>query len=169
MDNYYVDYRPNIKSGDLIAQGVLKKNTLASLITKLIRLVTHSKYVHTGIAWVVGERVFVIEAIYPKVVITPLSNYYNFYHLPLGITWYDNYLNFLLNKVGTKYGWMNIIHMETGWISDDPTYVFCSELSVQFYTAIGYLPKMDDDIDPGSLVKLLIDKTGLEPTFVLAN
>lgn len=162
MENYYPDYRQNIKSGDLIVQGVLKRGTLTNIFTKLIRWVTLSPYVHTGTAWVVGDRVFVIEAIYPRVVITPLSNYYDFYHLPLDIKWDDSYLTFLLNKVGKPYGWGNIFHMETGLGRDNPNEVFCSELSAQFYMTTGYLSNMEDDIVPGDIVKLLVDRSGKE-------
>lgn len=54
-DNYS-QYRKTIQSGDLIAwRG-------ESLVGRFIRAWTQSEWSHVGVAWVVGGRVFILEA-----------------------------------------------------------------------------------------------------------
>jgi len=40
----------------------------------MVKYFTKSEYTHVAIAWVVGERVFIIEAVAPLVRLLPLSN-----------------------------------------------------------------------------------------------
>ena len=72
----YSDYRSNIKSGDVIAWSNVSawyKNWYSFKVA-LVRLFTRSEFTHVAIAWIVGGRVFIIEAVVPLIRIMPLSN-----------------------------------------------------------------------------------------------
>ena len=69
----YSEYRDQIKSGDLLAWSHRGFRSWHDFKVQAVRLFTQSEYSHVGIAWVVGGRVFVIEAVEPRVRIFPLS------------------------------------------------------------------------------------------------
>lgn len=78
----YAKFRPLIKSGDLLAWSG------TSSFGNLIRRWTGSSYSHVGIAWVIGDRVFVLEALDGRgVVISPLSNRLSCYHIETRTNW----------------------------------------------------------------------------------
>jgi len=97
--------RPLIRSGDLLAWSHREPwwRSWHDFKIAMVRAFTQSEYSHVGTAWVVGGRVFVIEAVIPLVRIYPLSNAGEFYHLPLDAAWSDKTLEFALSKVGHKY------------------------------------------------------------------
>jgi hypothetical protein len=101
----YSEYRSNIKSGDILAWSYTKFNwTWYDFKIMLVRLATRSKYTHVGIAWIVGGRVFILEAVSTGVRIFPLSKDVPFMHL----TWKEltnEQLEFALEKVGEKYSY----------------------------------------------------------------
>ena len=99
----YADIRPSIKSGDLIAFGHGSFKSWAEFNVLLVRVFTLSSYSHVAIAWVVGGRVFVLEAVKPLVRIYPLSLSGDFYHLPLGAPWKPETEEFALSRIGVKY------------------------------------------------------------------
>ena len=69
----YAEYRPNLKSGDVVAWS--SKGFKPSLI----RYFTKSEYTHVGIVWTYRGRVFVIEQVFPEARIFPLSELLPFY------------------------------------------------------------------------------------------
>ena len=79
--NHYANIRQHIKSGDLLAWSHRAPwwASLRDCKIALVRLFTRSEYCHVGIAWVLGGRVFVIEAVKPEVRIYPLSKLAPFY------------------------------------------------------------------------------------------
>lgn len=99
----YTDIRPSIKSGDLLAWSKKGWSTLYDLEMQLIRMVTRSEYIHVGVAWVIGERVFVIEAVMPKVRVFPLSKLMPFYHISLNNPWKKETEEFALAQIGCEY------------------------------------------------------------------
>ena len=109
MKLLYSDVRAIIKSGDLIAWSQRKWNSLHNIEMQLIRIFTRSEYVHVGIAWVIGERVFVIDAVSPKVRIFPLSKLTPFYLIPLNAPWKKETEEFALAQVGEKYSLLQAI------------------------------------------------------------
>ena len=56
-----------------------------SIAVCLEGMFTRSTYAHVGLAWVIGGRVFVLEAVKPRLRIYPLSKYANFYLLGLNV------------------------------------------------------------------------------------
>jgi len=101
----YAEARPLIRSGDLLAWSHRAPwwRSWHDCKIALVRAFTQSEYSHVGTAWVVGGRVFVIEAVMPLVRIYPLSKAVEFYHLPLGAAWSDKALEYALGKVGHRY------------------------------------------------------------------
>ena len=69
----YSDARPSIKSGDVLAWSHRGWKTWYDIKLQVVRMWTRSEYCHVGIAWVVGSRVFVLEAVSTGVQIVPLS------------------------------------------------------------------------------------------------
>ncbi len=82
----YADMRHKIKSGDLIALTHKEWDSLHDLQVQVVRIGTRSEYCHICVAWVVLDRVFVIESVTPLVRLLPLSNLQDsgFYWCPVG-------------------------------------------------------------------------------------
>ena len=99
----YADARPLIRSGDLIAQSHGDWTTLIGIKINMVRIFTRSTYSHVGIAWVVGGRVFILEAVKPKLRIYPMSKIGDFYHLPTQASWRAAAENTALENVGVEY------------------------------------------------------------------
>ncbi len=115
----YVEERPLIKSGDVIAFTHKEWHTVSDLEIQAVRFFTQSEFSHVGIAWVVGGRVFVLEAVVPRVQIFPLSNYTPFYHIPMGRVLSDTALEYALSKVGESYSKTEAIKAFFGKEKDD--------------------------------------------------
>lgn len=103
MKKLYKDIRPTIRSGDLIAWSNRKFQSFHDLTMQCIRVVTRSEYVHIGTAWVINNRVFVIEATVPKVRIFPLSKLLPFFLVTTNASWKDETEEFALAQVGDLY------------------------------------------------------------------
>lgn len=74
IEKQYDDVRSQIKNGDvLMYQG-------RSLVSRLIRFFTRSRYSHAGLAVWWNERLMVMEAVGKGVVVTPLSSNVQHYH-----------------------------------------------------------------------------------------
>lgn len=85
----YAAVRPLIRSGDLLAWSHRAPMFASWRDFKigLVRLFMRSEYSHVGTAFVMGGRVWVIEAVTPHPRIIPLSNALPFYWVPLGAPW----------------------------------------------------------------------------------
>jgi hypothetical protein len=97
----YKDIRPTIKSGDLIAWS-----SGHGWQVNIVRIFTRSEYNHVGIAWVVDDRVFVVEAVPGDGIrVALLSEHRPFYHVSHGdaFVWTADMERFMLSKVGEKY------------------------------------------------------------------
>ena len=103
--NHYPNIRQHIKSGDLLAWSHRAPwwSSWRDFKIALVRLFTRSEYSHVGIAWRVGQRVFVIEAVMPAVRIFPLSQVLPFYWVPMPQYWSDQVEEYALNQVGDAY------------------------------------------------------------------
>lgn len=101
----YTQARPLIRSGDLLAwshRAPWYKSWYDFKIA-MVRAFTQSEYSHVGVAWCVGDRVFVLEAVTPLVRIYPLSKLGEFYYIPLPAKFNDAALEYALSKVGEPY------------------------------------------------------------------
>ncbi len=99
----YEDMRHTIKSGDILAFSHEGWDSFYKFKIQMVRMFTKSEYSHVGVAWVIGERVFVIEAVVPCVRIFPLTKCGNFYHIPMGIEWNDTIEEKALTHIGNPY------------------------------------------------------------------
>jgi hypothetical protein len=124
----YQDIRPTIKSGDILAWSHTKLRSWYDLKIWMVRLFTQSEYTHVGTAWVIGDRVFVIEAVMPLVRIYPLSKLGDFYHLPLGVAWTKETEALALSYVGHKYSQAQAIRAPFGKPPKDSLWQ-CAELT----------------------------------------
>lgn len=103
MTNIYKEYRENIKSGDLLAWSHRGWNSWSDIKIQIVRIFRRSEYSHVGTAWMVGNRVFVIEAVEPCARVYPLSKLGNFYHCPLNAPWSASTEEAALSYIGSEY------------------------------------------------------------------
>lgn len=89
--------RPQIQSGDLI--GI----THDGIGSDIVCFFTRSKFSHVAIAWRVGERVMLLEAVIPRVRIFPLSKNRPFTWVPLGKPLNQETEEYALSKIGEEY------------------------------------------------------------------
>jgi hypothetical protein len=101
--NNYKDIRPNIRSGDLLAFRHEGWKSWHDIKVQLVRMFTRSEYSHVAIAWVVGERVFAIEAVEPMARIYPLSKLGDFYWIPMNAPWKKETEEKALSYIGSDY------------------------------------------------------------------
>lgn len=73
----YSEYRESIKTGDILIWSRRYNGTLKDIAPWFIRLFTQSEYNHVGIAYVINDRVMIMEATMPLIRMVPLSE-----HLP---------------------------------------------------------------------------------------
>lgn len=99
----YATVRPQIRSGDLLAWSHYGWGSFYDLQIQAVRLFQRSEYCHVGIAWAVGGRVFVLEAVKPKVRIFPLSKLSPFYWSPMSADWNPEGEEFALSNIGGEY------------------------------------------------------------------
>lgn len=104
----YATARDSIKSGDLLAFSHVGWGSWYAWKIQIVRMMTRSEFSHVALAWVVGGRVFVLEAVIPLVRIYPLSKLGDFYHLPLNKNWCWAE-EFALAHVGTPYSQLKAI------------------------------------------------------------
>ena len=105
----YSHVRPMIRSGDILAWSHRGIRSWHDFKIWLVRLFQRSEYSHVGTAWVVGNRVFVIEAVMPKVRIYPLSKLGDFYWLQMGAYWRKATETLALSYVGDDYSQIQAI------------------------------------------------------------
>lgn len=99
----YAEAREKIKSGDLLAFSHGDWKSWDGIKVNLVRLFTLSTYSHVAIAWVVGGRVFALEAVRPKLRIFPLSKLGDFYFVNLDAKWSHSTEEYALSKIGVDY------------------------------------------------------------------
>lgn len=99
----YTTARPRIRSGDLIAQSHKGWGSIYDCTIQLVRIFTRSEYCHVGVAWVIGGRVMVLEAVTAGVQISPLSRKLPFYWIPLRLRWNQGVEQFALERWGEPY------------------------------------------------------------------
>lgn len=118
----YQDIRSEIRSGDILAFSHFGWSDWRDWVGELIKFVTRSQYTHLATAWVVGDRVFVIEAVLPVVRIYPLSLKGDFTWIPMNSTWKSTTETAALSYVGYPYSILDAIESvfkepthEHGW------------------------------------------------------
>lgn len=115
----YSAVRPTIKSGDLLAWSHRGWGSWHDFKIQLVRCFTQSEYSHVAVAWVIGGRVFALEAVQPLVRIYPLSKLGDFYHLPMAADWSPATEEFALAHVGEPYSQLQAMAAFFGPLTHD--------------------------------------------------
>lgn len=157
MDSY-LNIRNQISSGDIIFWSVKnEKFSLKNILNWLIQIFTVSEYYHIGIAWVINNRVFVIEAVPPEVRIYPLSKL-----LPVDIIfcgkdyWNSKIETELLAFVGNKYSKLEALkgYLKTLKIGSNAKWQ-CAELVAHLFRVSNF---GNVDATPTKIYHFLLDK-----------
>jgi hypothetical protein len=131
----YASCRDKIKSGDIIAFTHTSWETLDDIQVQAVRTFTQSEYSHVAVAWVFAGRVFLIEAVMPKVRIIPLSNRLEeegVYWIPTDVPMSEDELDASMKEVGVgAYSKWQAIQgqLETLDIGSDSEWQ-CAELTI---------------------------------------
>lgn len=146
----YIEARPSIKSGDLLAFSGGDWKSIHGIKVNIVRMFTKSKYSHVGLAWVVGGRVFCLEAVKPKVRIHPLSKLGNFDLLALGANWKPETEEFALASVGVNYSELEAIKafflpLEQGNVKQCAAYV--REVLIKDGIKLGFFSRPDTVVE----------------------
>lgn len=105
----YEDMRDTIRSGDLLSFNHGDWKSWSGIKTMIVHMATRSTYSHVAIAWRVGGRVMVLEAVKPKLRIFPLSLSGNFYITPTNAPWKYDTEEYALSKIGVDYSEINAV------------------------------------------------------------
>lgn len=99
----YSDIRLKIKSGDLLAWTHKSWGSWNDWQIQFVRFFTQSEYSHVGLAYVIGSRIFVLEAVGSGVRMVPLSANIPFFLIQTGMRWNDRVEDLAVSKLGEKY------------------------------------------------------------------
>ncbi len=147
----YSQARQQIKSGDLLAWTHRPWSSWYDFKIQMVRVFTRSEYCHVGVAWVSAGRVWVIEAVTPKVRVYPLSKLLPFYLLPLPVEpWTREHEERALDPVGDDYSqWQAIVAIASRPARDNLWQ--CAELA-DMIARVGGID-LGTDITPKGLVR----------------
>lgn len=154
----YSDVRGKIRSGDLLAFSHGDWKSINGIKTNIVRLFTLSTYSHVAIAWVVGGRVFALEAVQPKLRIFPLSKLGEFYHINTNAKWTHFTEEYALSKIGIDYSQLAAIRaffqpLENENVQECAAYVM--EVLEKDGIFLGYMAR------PDTVVKAALNNGGL--------
>lgn len=159
----YEKFRPSIRSGDLLAFTHLPLRSFYDLQVQAVRVFTKSEYCHVALAWVVGGRVFVIEAVTPKVRIYPLSKLLPFWHITTHAPWKPETEEFALSQVGMDYSKWQAIQAYFGKPDLDHLWE-CAELAGQVLAVDGI--SLGEKFTPSAIVYAAQERDGAITTLV---
>lgn len=158
----YQEIRSKIKSGDVLAWSHRGWSSWHDIKVQIVRMFTRSEYSHVGVAWVIGERVFVIEAVMPLVRIYPLSKLGDFYHLGMEADWSHKAEEYALSHVGDEYSQLQAIKAYFTSLGKDNTSE-CAALVIAIMARCGI--QLDCKAVPSDVI-LEIQKSGKHITYV---
>lgn len=165
------DVQQDIKTGDLLAFTVRRYGTLVSFVLWLYQKITKVTFSHVGIAVWVGDRLFIVEAVAPRVAMTPISKVKEFYLIPANIekASEDVMISFLMDYIEVKYSIIDFITYYLGMdYSDDK--IYCSTLASAFYYHVGYLHERDSGHTPQKITKAVMKRGGVDkPIYVVTD
>lgn len=168
MSSLYSEIRSDIKTGDLISWKAGKVNSIFSFILYVYQKILKPKSVHVGIVVNdIGGRLLVVEARPPAVRIFPLSMMEDFYLIKTNIPYEQNDIDFLLKKLGVKYGALDVIK-GLFYLDNDRERLYCSEIADLYYKHIKYLSEgyYDAGRTPDQLVEAIVEVSGNKPIHV---
>ena len=152
----YLEYRHNIKTGDLIA---FSHNALGS---KIIKLFTRSKYTHVAIAYRIADRVMIFESTIPRVRLFPISKMGAFYHLSVGRELSQDAEEFAFSRLGEWYSLWECIRGLFGKANNANMKWQCAEYTKQILKANGFrLSRKDTPISAVQEMELQLHRQGV--------
>lgn len=157
----YADARRGIRSGDLLAWTARKVESLHDLQVQAIRVFDRTEYVHVGVAWVCGGRVWVIESVTPVVRVVPLSNLLPCYHVTTGAKWAKGAEQYALSYVGNnnyRYSRLEAVKGFFGATNDENKWLQCAEFARLVYAALGI--DLDGRATPSDVVNGFLERGG---------
>lgn len=159
MNTQYNQIRSKIKSGDILAWTHKGWGSWYDFQIQLVRIFTRSEYCHVGVAWVVGDRVFVIEAVSPVVRIYPLSMELPCYLIPIDSYWNDDVEKLALSFVGKPYSKIEAVMGFLGTLTtgaDDKWQ--CAELVNTILTKVGLFKQGEVISTPSEVISALLNR-----------
>lgn len=161
----YSKLRDQIRTGDLLAWEITSFSEKSDLFLFLYQKIFKIKYSHVGIAVRIDDRVFVAEAVPPRVRLFPLSLKDDFYYIPCHLESNPKYLDYLLKDIGKPYSLFDLIKSIFN-LSFNPENFYCSEYCADFYKAVGLLTDNEAGKFPHKLVEKISEVTREEPKYV---
>lgn len=163
----YEEILSGINSGDIIATTHTEWGSLDDLQVQAIRLFTLSEYSHVGVALKVEGEVFILEAVVPKVVATPLASKVKagFYVIQTNTPMLDDEFNYGISQIGKGiYSKIQAIggYLNTLDIGED-NYWQCAELVISMRRLSGL------DLGPRATPSAVVQKAlkqGLTLTYI---
>lgn len=99
----YSEYRSLIKTGDLLGFSHVAKGSWRDFQIHMVRKATESEFSHVGVAYVMHDRVFVLESVSSGVRLFPLSRALPFYHISNPVSLNEASLEWAFSEIGTEY------------------------------------------------------------------
>lgn len=164
------EIKDNIKTGDLAAFNQRKFNSFVSWCLWLYHKVWGAKFTHVAtFAWI-GDHLFLVEAVPPKVTLTPIEMIEEFYWVPVNMKGDDkDKIRFLKRYLGTDYSILELIKTFFS-IKPDKHALYCSELASRFYYEFGYITDRDAGQTPDTMVMAALTRGALdEPIHVAVD
>ena len=158
----YSKYRDKIKSGDLLIWETRKIESKIDLLLKVYQKIGKTNFTHVGIALVLNNRVFCIEATPPVVRLIPLSLLDDFKIIHLETNWDKNYEDLLFQQLGKQYSIIDYLSTVFGMKTNTDNF-YCSEFVSYFYKEIGLIADIDLGETPKSIVEYFINKLNTQP------
>lgn len=155
------DIKDQINTGDLVAFSHREYGSITSFILWLYQKVAKVDYSHVGVVIKLGERLFIVEAVPPRVNITPIEKVDDFYWIPTKIQTSERWqIDYLLKSVETPY---SIVDMFTHYLGMKfrKDRVYCSELASAFYYHVGYILDRSAGHTPDKIVRATKEAGGV--------
>lgn len=151
----YKEKRGEVGSGDVLAWTHRGWGSWYDFQIQVVRMFTRSEYAHVGVAWVIGGRVFVFEAVSSGVRIMPLSRLLPCYWLRIG-RWNEAAEEFALQQVAQPYSRVQAIMAGLGLLKVGHDTVWqCAELVIEILGYAGV--HLHGPATPSSVVDNLLE------------
>lgn len=155
----YADARLLIQSGDVLFWTHKPMRSWYDFQLQLVRFFTRSEWVHVGLAWNIGGRLFILEAVSQGVRIFPLSQANDFTWVARGGFTVEQE-TLALAHVGEPYSKWDAIRSLFGASNSKDSQWFCSE----FVCSI--LNILIANQTPAETMRYLTEEEGLVSVFV---
>lgn len=165
------DMKHKIKTGDLLAFTVRRYGTIVSFILWLYQKITRVKFSHVGVAMWSGNRLFIVEAVSPRVVMTPISKVNDFFLIPVELDKPPELVqaDFLMDFIETPYSLIDMVTYYLG-LEFSKHKVYCSTLASAFYYFTGFLTERESGHTPQKLVDAVLKRAEVdEPIHIVTD